>query len=140
MATPQPRAPPLPRRIPEVNRDAAQAKIARIKASVAALGNEDPKEVEVLKKVLAKNQAKIPLPAIQIAQAEQFIERVKKRLAGADEKIRRAAEALQQAELEKVADIQAIADAEAQVQCLRDLSSTAQAPPPRDNLSEVQQL
>ena len=33
MATPQPRAPPLPRRTPEVNWDAAQAKIARIKAS-----------------------------------------------------------------------------------------------------------
>ena len=69
----------------------------------------------MLKKALAKaeNEARPPPPAIQIAQAEQLIERAKKRLAGADMKIRRAAEALQQAELEKVADIQVIADVEA---------------------------
>ena len=42
----------------------------------------------------------------------------KKRVAGADEKIRQAAEVLRQAE-EKVADIQAIAEAEAQVERLR---------------------
>ena len=40
-------------------------------------------------------------------------------MAGADEKIRKAAEALRQAEAEKVADIQAIAEAEAQVERLR---------------------
>ena len=40
-------------------------------------------------------------------------------MAGADEKIRKAAEALRQAEAEKVADIQGIAEAEAQVERLR---------------------
>ena len=112
--TPQVRGPQIPRRTPESNRSAAAAKIARIQASIAALGDEDPEEVELLKKALMKAelQAKIPPLETQIAHAVQFIERAKKRVAGADEKIRKAAEALRQAEAEKVADIQAIAEAE----------------------------
>ena len=142
IATPPPSGQPLPRRTPAANRDAAQGKIARIKASIAALGDEDPEEVEVLKKALEKeNQAKVPPVETQILHAEQFIRRAKKRLEGADEKIRRAAEALRQAEHEKSADIQEIADAEAEVLRLRALTGRAQAPnPPQDNLSEVQQL
>ena len=112
--TPQVRGPQIPRRTPESNRSAAAAKIARIQASIAALGDEDPEEVELLKKALMKAelQAKTPPLETQIAHAVQFIERAKKRVAGADEKIRKAAEALRQAEAEKVADIQAIAEAE----------------------------
>ena len=56
VATPQPRALPLLRWTPEVNRVVAQAKIARIKACIAALGNEDPEEVEMLKKALARRR------------------------------------------------------------------------------------
>ena len=52
--------------------------------------------------------------------------RAKKRLAGADEKIRQAAEALRQAESEKAADIQAVAEAEAHVERLR--AQSAQPP------------
>ena len=52
--TPQVRGPQFPRRTPESNRSAAAAKIARIQASMAALGDEDPKEVELLKKALVK--------------------------------------------------------------------------------------
>ena len=86
-------AAPLPRRTPEMNRTAAVAKISRIQASIAALGDDDPEEVEVPKRALEKAQiqARTPPPERQIAQAIQFIERAKKRLAGADEKIRLAA-------------------------------------------------
>ena len=67
----------------------------------------------------AELQAKAPPLETQIAHAVQFIESAKKRVAEADEKIRKAAEAVRQAEAEKVADIQAIAEAEAQVERLR---------------------
>ena len=114
--------PQFPRRSPESNRTAAAAKIACIQASNAAPGDEDPEEVELLKK-------KTPPLETQIAHAVQFIERAKKRVAGVDEKIRKAAEALRQAEAEKVADIQAIAEAEAQVERLRVQSVQPVAPP-----------
>ena len=130
-SAPQVSGPQFPRRTPESNRTAAAAKIARIQASIAALGDEDPEEVELLKKALMKAelQAKTPPLETQIAHAVQFIERAKKRVAGADEKIRKAAEALRQAEAEKVADIQAIAEAEAQVERLRVQSVQPVAPP-----------
>ena len=90
----------LPLRTPEMNRTAAVAKIARIQVSIAVLGDNDP---EVLKRALekAQMQARTPPAEIQIAQAN--IERARKRLAGADEKVRQAAEALRQAESEKAA-------------------------------------
>ena len=93
-----------------MNRKAAVAKIARIQASIAVLGDDDPEEVEVLKRALekAQMQARTPPAETQIVQAMQFIERAKKRLAGANEKVRQAAEALCQAESEKAADIQAV--------------------------------
>ena len=49
--------------------------------------------MELLKKALAKaeQQAKTPSLETQITHADQFIERAKKRVAGADEKIRKAA-------------------------------------------------
>ena len=111
---------PLPRRTPEMNRTAAVAKIS---------GDDDSEEVDVLKRALekAQMQARTPPAETQIAQAIQFIERAKKRLAGADEKIRQAAEVLRQAEFEKAADIQAVAEAEAQVERLR--AQSAQPPP-----------
>ena len=111
-----------------LNRTAAIAKTSRIQASIAALGDDDPEEVEVLKRALekAQMQARTPPPETQIAQAIQFIERAKKRMAGVDEKIRQAAEALRQAEFEKAADIQAVAEAEAHVERLR--AQSAQPP------------
>ena len=100
-------------------------------ASIAVLGDEDLEEVELLKKALekAEKQAKTPPLETQIAHAVQFIERAKKRVAGSDEKIRKAVEALRQAEAEKVADIQAIADAEGQVERLRVQSAQPVAQP-----------
>ena len=53
----------------------------------------------------------------------------KKRLAGADKKIRQAAEALRQVEFEKAADIQAVAEAEAHVERLRAQSAQPSTTP-----------
>ena len=47
---------PLPRRTPEMNRKAAVAKIARIQASIAVLGDDDPEEVEVLQRALEQQR------------------------------------------------------------------------------------
>ena len=56
-------------------------------------------------------------------ETEPLLRACEKRLAGADEKIRQSA----QAEFQKAADIQAVAKAEAQVECLR--AQSAQPPP-----------
>ena len=120
-----PTGPPFPRRTPETNRAAAVAKIAHIQACIAALGDDDPEEVQVLRKALekAEHQAKTFPLETQITHAVQFRERAKKRVAAADEKIWKAAEALRLAESEKAADIQAVAEAEAQVERLRAQSA-----------------
>ena len=69
--SPQVKGPHFPRRTPESNRTAAAAKIARVHASLAVLGDEDKEEVELLKKALAKAepQAKTPPLQTQIAHA-----------------------------------------------------------------------
>ena len=69
-----------------VESDCRTTKIPRIQVSIAALGDEDPEEVELFKKALAKaeHQAKTPPLETQIAHAVQFIEMAKKRVAGAD--------------------------------------------------------
>ena len=109
-----------------------------IQASIAFLGDDDPEEVEVLKRALEKAQvqARTAAAEIQIAQAHQFIERARKRLAGADEKGRQAAEALRQAECGKAADIQAVAEAEALVERLR--AQSAQPPTASTSATSVQ--
>ena len=76
----------------------------RWSGSRGILGDDDPEEVDLLKKEKAQMQARTS-PETQIPQATQFLERAKKRMVGADETIRQAAEALRQAESEKAADI-----------------------------------
>ena len=73
-------------------------------------------------------QARTPPAETQIAQA--ILERAKKRMVGADEKIRQAAEALRQAESEKAADTQAVADFEAFAERLRAQSAQPSITPP----------
>ena len=63
------------RRTPDDNRAAAEAKIARIKASIQVLGKEDAEELKILQESLkkAENAARIPPPQIQIDHALEFI-------------------------------------------------------------------
>ena len=63
--TPQVRGPQFPRRTPESNRSAAAAKIVRIQASIAALGDEDPEEKELLKKALMKAELQAKTPPLE---------------------------------------------------------------------------
>ena len=146
----QPTAPPFFRRTPETNRAAAEAKIARIQASIAAFDDEDPEEVQILRKALekAQHQAKILPVETQITHAVQFIERAKKRMVAADEKIRKATEALRISESEKAADILAVSEAEAEVERFRALSAkpattqvpTIQRPDPQSEIAALKAM
>ena len=81
--------------------------------------------MEVLKKALEKAQMQAQTPPAETQIAQAILERAKKRMVGADEKIRQAAEALRQAESEKAADIQAVAEAEAFAERFESSVSTA---------------
>ena len=110
------------RRTPDDNRAAALAKIARIQASIHALGMEDTEELQILQESLKKadNAAKIPLPQVQIDHALEYIKRARKRLESADDKIAKAVQALRFAEEEKESDMKGIAESEALIKRLRE--------------------
>ena len=117
-------AAPLPGRTPEMNRTAAVAKIARIQASLAVLGGRRSRRSGGSQEGAGEGTDASPNPS------SRDTDRSKKRMVGADEKIRQAAEALRQAESEKAADIQAVAEAEAFVERLRAQSAQPSITPP----------
>ena len=73
---------------------------------------------EFLKK--AENAAKIHSLQVQIDHALEFIKKARKRLESADDKIAKAAQALQFAQKEKELDMKGIAESEALVKRLRE--------------------
>ena len=88
---------------PEQLRAAAEARVLRIQASIAALQPEDTEEMEALQRALTKAQRQMVVPQIdqQIVATEEYVTRVQKRLQKHDVTIVEARKALEESAQKK---------------------------------------
>ena len=132
------------RKTPEQVRSDASTKVSRLQAALRSLGDGDVEERRALELALSKAQKQAEdLPvARQIEVTKEFIARAKKRMLVADEKIRLAQVALQDAMEEKEYDIREVPLAEARLERLqKEIVPRRQTPPISTDLeAEVHRL
>ena len=135
------------RRTPDQIRADASTRVNRLRAAIDLLGEGDVEEKRVLELSLqkAEQQAEALPLSRQIAATKEFIERAKKRIPAADEKISVARVALQDALDEKEYDSRQLPLAEARLERL--LTETAPLPPAEvttqdlgDQVTSLQQM
>ena len=135
------------RRTPEQVRTDASTRVSRLQAALDTLTDGDVEEKRALQLALAKAQRQaeeLPL-ARQIKVTKDFVDRVRKRMPAADEKIRLAQVALQEAINEKDYDIRELPLAEARLERFqKEVATSRPAPGPTfaapDLEAEVQRL
>ena len=120
------------RKTPEQVRSDASTKVSRLQAALSSLGDGDVEEKRALELALVKAQKQseeLPV-ARQIEITKEFIARAKKRILVADEKIRLAQVALQDARDEKEYDVREVPLAEARLErLLKEVVPVRQTPP-----------
>ena len=126
---------------PQEMRAVATERMSRIKASMAALGEEDTEELQVLQAAFAKAErlSKIPPVEHQITATEEFIGRAKKRLVQHDVAIQSAQQALRKAESLKEEEVKRLSEAEEVLQRLKAQTPVVPSPPPR-SVEALQQM
>ena len=113
---------PRTRRTPDQLRADVSTRVSRLRAAINLLGEGDAEEKRVLQLSLqkAEQQAEVLPLSRQIASTKEFIERAKKRILVADEKIRVGRVALQDALDEKEWDSRELPLAEGLEQLLAE--------------------
>ena len=121
-----------PRKTPQESRAEAQARVSRLQTAIAALDPEDIDAMESLSKALkkAQAQAKIPPWKAEIEACKQYIERVRKRIAKADE-------AIVQAQVAKAEDEAEVVKAEQRLERLQS-ESTEEVPSEQSGRCDLQ--
>ena len=124
---------------PEQARSEASTRVSRLQAALSSLGDGDAAEKRALEVALAKaqKQAEEMPVARQIEVTKEFITRAKKRMLVADEKIRLAQVALQDAMDEKEYDLREVPLAEARLERLQKEVVPPRQTPPASVVSEV---
>ena len=134
------------RKTPEQVRSDASTKVSRLQAALNSLGDGDVEEKHVLELALSKAQKQAEEMPVdrQIEVTKDFIARAKRRMIVADEKIRLAKVALQDARDERDYDMREVPLAEARLERLqKEVAPLCQTPPVSlvsDLEAEVQRL
>ena len=128
------------RKTPEQVRSDASTKVSRLQAALNSLGDGDVEEKRALESALSKAQKQAEeLPvARQIEVTKVFIARTKKRMIVADEKIRLAQVALQDARDEKEYDMREVPLAEARLERLQKEVVPLHQTPPISTVSDLE--
>ena len=128
------------RKTPEQARSEASTRVSRLQAALSSLGDGDAAEKRALEVALVKaqKQAEEMPVARQIEVTKEFIMRAKKRMLVADEKIRLAQVALQDAMDEKEYDLREVPLAEARLERLQKEVVPPRQTPPASVVSDLE--